>query len=80
MKLERIDGKMRAGNLVVEDVDLIVPLRRQTPIGFALLRYNGQQKLCMHFDPLQIERSQAEEIMDLVCLYLKPDDQFSNRG
>lgn len=70
-KLERIGGKLRSGNLIVEDVGLIVPLRQQTPIGFALMRYNGQQKICMHFDPCQIERQHAAEILQEVVQCLK---------
>ena len=72
-KLSRIDGKLAAGNLIVENINLVVPLRKQTPIGFAVLRYNDQQHICMHFDPIQIERQHAEEILRMVRGNLEQD-------
>ena len=70
MKLPREDGKVRSGNICVEDVGLIVPLRSQTPIGFAVLRYAEQQKFCLHFDPAQIEQKAAEQIMERTISWL----------
>lgn len=70
-KLDRIDGKLRSGGLIVHDVNLIVPLRSGTPIGFAVVRYAGQMYFDMHFDPKQLRRETAREIMDLVVAHLE---------
>ncbi len=67
VKLERIDGQLRSGNLVVEDVSLIAPLRPRTSVGFAVLRYAGQQKICLHYDPLQVTGENAKTLLQLVA-------------
>ncbi len=71
VKLARVDGKLQAGNLILEGVRLIVPLRPKTAVGFAVLRYAGRQVLCLHFDPRQIDQEMAQKIMDLVLQDLR---------
>ncbi len=66
VKLPRRDGKLVAGNLIIEDIDLIVPLRPLTAVGFAAVRYAGQQKLTLHYDPIQMSGEQAKQLMDFV--------------
>ncbi len=73
VKLPRNQGKIVAGNLTLDDFDLIVPLRPLTPVGFAALRYAGVQRLGMHFDPRQISRENANQLIDFV-------DQELHRG
>lgn len=70
LKLERVDGKLQSGNLLVEDVDLVVPLRRKTPIGLATLRYAGEQKICLHFDPVEVDHFEAEILLEKVVQHL----------
>lgn len=70
LKLERIEGKLKSGNLLVEDVELVVPLRQNTPIGFATLRYAGEQKICLHFDPVEVDRYEAQILLEKVVQHL----------
>jgi len=75
LKLERIDGKLRSGGLIIEDVGLIVPLRKHTPIGLAVIRYAGQLKLCLHYDPVQLNEKHARQVLQMVNLRLTtPED------
>ncbi|MDG2014935.1 MAG: hypothetical protein P8J33_15630, partial [Pirellulaceae bacterium] len=70
LKLDRHDGKLKSGDLLVENVGLMVPLRKNTPLGFATLRYAGEQKICVHYDPLQITAQQAQQIHQAVVRQL----------
>ena len=75
LKLQRIDGKLQSGNLILDDVKLVVPLRRNTPVGFATLRYAGEQKICLHFDPVEIDCYEAQVLMEKVFQYLTPSTE-----
>jgi hypothetical protein len=63
-------GRLIVGNLVVEDLDLVVPLRPGTPLGFAVAQYGRRQKINLHFDPSRVDLSIAEELLDLAVQHL----------
>ncbi len=66
VKLDRDDqGRLITGNLVIDDVQLTVPIRPRTPAGFAVVRYANRQNIDLHFDPGQIEPLIAAELLDL---------------
>lgn len=79
LKLERQDGKLKAGDLLVENVGLMVPLRKNTPLGFATLRYAGEQKICMHYDPQQMTAEQAREVHQIVMGQLIEPPETGNK-
>ncbi len=78
LKLQRVDGKLQSGNLILDDVKLVVPLRRNTPVGFATLRYAGEQKICLHFDPVEIDCYEAQVLMEKVFQYLTPSTESAS--
>jgi hypothetical protein len=55
-------GNLKAGNLVVEDIELKVPLRPKTPLGFAVVRYGNRQKINIRFDSGVVPTEVAREI------------------
>ncbi len=65
-------GRLLAGNLVIEDIELTVPIRPRTPAGFAVVRYRGHQKLDLHFDPRQVGPELARELLELTLKHLTP--------
>lgn len=76
LKLTRTkDGQLQAGGLVVEDVDLVVPLRPTTPLGFATLRYGNRQRLSLHYDRRLIGDALAQELLDHVVRFLQLNEQ-----
>lgn len=63
-------GRLMVGDLLVEDVELTVPLRPLTPLGFAVMRYGNRQKINLHFDSGLVPVDVAEQLMSLLdkCL------------
>ena len=59
-------GRLVVGNLLVEDVELTVPLRPLTPLGFAVMRYGNRQKINLHFDSELIPVDVAEQLMSIL--------------
>jgi hypothetical protein len=55
-------GRLMAGNLTIDDIELTVPLRPLTPLGFAVVRYGDRQKIHMHFDVTLITHDVAEHL------------------
>ena len=62
--LPRVDGKLRTGDLVLESIDFLVPLRRDTEVTFGMLTYAGKLKLCMHYQPQRVCRTHAKELFE----------------
>ncbi len=59
-------GRLMVGNLLVEDVELTVPLRPLTPLGFAVMRYGNRQKINLNFDTKLIPADVAEQLMSIL--------------
>lgn len=60
------EGRLRAGDLTVEDLQLAVPLRWQTPLVFAACRYRDRQSLNLHFDCEAVPPDLADELLKRV--------------
>ncbi len=59
-KLPCRQGKIVLGGAVLEDFELIAPLRPLTPVAFAASRYADQLKLSMHYHPVFFSVESAE--------------------
>jgi hypothetical protein len=64
LNLPREREKIKIGNLVLEDFDLIVPLRLHTPAVFAVARYAGELIITMQFDPRLVADEKAESLIE----------------
>jgi NRPS condensation-like uncharacterized protein len=61
--LPQRDGKLCPGNLVLEELELLPPLRPHTHISFAVFRYAGRQQITACFDQRKLTREDARELL-----------------
>src|SRR5208282_1120896 len=61
--LPRSDGKIVAGNLVLEDIDFFAPFRDGTTVTLGLVFYAGRLQFCMQYDSRSISEAQADDLM-----------------
>jgi hypothetical protein len=66
--LPRDAERIVAGNVLLEGVDLFVPVRDGTAATVALIYYAGRLQICMQYDSRRITEDQAE---DLMATYLR---------
>ncbi len=62
--LPRRDNRVLAGNVVLESVDYVIPLRPHVHAAFCVYTYAGRLQILMHFDPRVIEHDMAQELLD----------------
>jgi hypothetical protein len=65
-RLPRRDGRVVAGNVVLDGIEGYAPVRPQTHATFATVFYAGQLSVGMLFDGQHLEASQAAELLDLL--------------
>ena len=53
-----------AGNVVLESVDYVIPLRPHVHAAFCVYTYAGRLRVLMHFDPRAIDDDKARELLD----------------
>ncbi len=61
--LPRTDGKIMAGNVVLEEVDMMAPVRPYTSVAIGVVRYAGRLRLAMHYDPRPLSAADAGDLM-----------------
>ncbi len=64
MALLRQDGKLKIGDVLLEDVDFVAPLRPMTAAAFCVCTYAGRLSINLHFDPRAISKSQAKSLLN----------------
>jgi hypothetical protein len=62
--LPRRDDRIIAGNVVLESVDYVIPLRPHVHAAFCVYTYAGRLRVLMHFDPRAIDDDKARELLD----------------
>ena len=63
--LPRRDGKLAIGEMVLEKVDFIAPLRPLTAAAFCVYTYAGGLTINLHFDPRSISKQQANQLLSM---------------
>jgi hypothetical protein len=66
--LPRRDGKIVAGDLVLDGVELFSPVRDGTAVSVALVFYSGELRICLQYDSRRVTEAQAD---DLLATYLR---------
>lgn len=66
--LPRRNGKIVAGNLLLEGIEFFVPVRNGTAVSVALVYYAGGLQVCMQYDSRRVTEAQAG---DLMATYLR---------
>jgi hypothetical protein len=59
------DGNRLVGDLVLDDIQAIVPVRPYSCATFCTLQYAGRQAFDLHYDPGVVRADQAQRMMDL---------------
>lgn len=63
--LPRRDGRIVSGNVVLESVDYVIPLRPHLHTAFCVYTYAGRLRILMHFDPRVIAAEQSEALLEM---------------
>ena len=63
-RLPEKGGKICPGNLVLQDYELMPPLRPNTHVSFAAFRYAGKQRLTACYDQRELTREDVRELLD----------------
>ena len=61
----RQEGKLRCGNLVLEDVSGVPPLRPGTNATVSIFTYRRNLKICLRCDPNQFSVAETQRLLDL---------------
>ena len=61
--LPKQDGRLVAGNLVLEHIDGLAPLRPYNCATFSASHYAGRLTLTLHYDPRPVSPSQADDLL-----------------
>ena len=64
VNLPREKGKVRAGNLLLEDINGVPPLRQHTRATISIFTYRRQLKICMRCDPFYFSESDGKAFLD----------------
>jgi len=64
-KLPRSGGKVRAGNLLLEDITGIPPYRPGSRATLSIFQYDRRLTVCLRCDPKVFRYRDAEELLDL---------------
>ncbi len=64
--LPRRDEKIVMGDIVLEGIDFIAPLRPQTAAAFCVYTYAGRLSVNLHFDTTAISNCQADQLLGIL--------------
>lgn len=62
--LPRRDGKLVIGDVLLDGVDFIAPLRPLTAAAVCVYTYAGRLSINLHFDPRSISKPQADRLLE----------------
>lgn len=62
--LPRRDGKLLLGDVTLEGLDFVTPLRPHTAIAFCPYTYAGRLSVMMHHDPRSLTEAQADDLLE----------------
>ena len=62
--LLRGDGRIKAGDLIVESMDLLPPFRYRTPLVFGVLTYANRLRLALHYNGRLVDVASAQSLLD----------------
>jgi hypothetical protein len=62
--LPRHDGQIVSGNVVLESVDYVIPLRPFVNAAFCVYTYADRLRVLMHFDPRTIPDESARDLLE----------------
>ncbi len=77
--LPRRDGRIVSGNVVLENVDFVIPIRPQLNAAFCVYTYANRLRVLMHFDPRVIADEDSENLLETYIRQIRQtiDDEKS---
>ncbi|MEM7477016.1 MAG: hypothetical protein AAF483_18690, partial [Planctomycetota bacterium] len=63
-QLPKVKGRVKAGNLVLEDINGVSPLRINTRMAISLFSYQRRLRLCMRTDSAYLSDQASQEFLD----------------
>jgi len=69
--LPRTDGKIVAGNLVLESIDFVIPVRPHMDVAFCAGIYAGRLRILMNRDPHTISEEQGRGLLEKYVLQIR---------
>lgn len=69
-RLPRAHGRIVAGNLVLDDVTGVPPLRPKTRATFSIFQYDRRLTVCLRCDPRWFDERQTRELLELYARQL----------
>lgn len=70
-RLPRREGRIVLGEGVLENIEIIAPLRPLTSVAFAIHYYARMLAITLHYDSLFFTKRQAEEMLTLYTYFLR---------
>jgi hypothetical protein len=71
VEFPREDGRVRCGNLLLEDVSGVPPLRPGTNVTVSIFTYRRELKICMRCDPNQFSAADTRLLLDRYAANLR---------
>ena len=65
------DGRILLGEAVLEDVEMIAPLRPYTCANLCVFEYAGRLWFTLHYDPRPLTEAQAEDLLQTFLRYVR---------
>jgi len=65
--LPQRDGKLLVGDIALDNIDFVAPLRPLTTAAFCVSTYAKRLSINLHFDPRAISKQQAEELLQTLA-------------
>lgn len=78
LKFPQQDGKLLVNELLLEDLEVLAPLRPQTQVAFSAWTYAGCLKLALHYDRRIIEADQARDLHQRFLLAVRDSLRLSD--
>jgi NRPS condensation-like uncharacterized protein len=63
--LPRVDGRLKAGNVVLESVDYVIPLRPLMHAGILVHTYAGRLRVLLSIDPRAVSDEAGQQLLDM---------------
>ncbi|MGW8256044.1 MAG: hypothetical protein ACWGMZ_01015 [Thermoguttaceae bacterium] len=77
VSLPRRKGCIVAGNVVLEEMELLAPIHPYTCATFAVFNYAHRLCVSLHYDPRVLSASLAGELLDIYLVFLRNSAQSS---
>lgn len=77
--LPRREGRLVSGNVVLESVDYVIPLRPHVNASFCVYTYAGRLRVLMHYDPRAIADERSEDLLETYIRQIRRTIDDGNR-